>query len=329
MASRLRGFDQRAVALIHEAEDYGWTGRVSSKGHWIGRSPDGKTTMSVSKKVDSGNRTFQNCVADFRRWQREAAVGTGQELSPALGEMTEQIVQADAVLDTMDPSDPLYEVVSRGLRKKAVQAVIATDVLEIQHAAQEARMEQQETREPWLASRGSTVYPSKAVVEVKRGDEVLRYECSQCEWSSDVPQTVAAHYRRAHAFRKGRTPQEPSVARNPNYQPTERLINALEEWLCEHDEWETPRDLAVLMLQWQQARPDLPMPTPAEPLTAEQMIDRIRRIIDNGATHEALLGLEQENASLRERLAAAEEEAARLSSTIEAFADLAATLKQA
>ena len=333
MASRLRGFDQRSVALIREAEGYGWEGRVSSKGHWIGRSPDGTTTMSVPKKADSGNRTLQNCRADFLRWQRQAAINTAAELSPDLAVRTEQIIQVDDALQSMDPSDPLYDVVARGLEKKAAENLRRVDEVIVAHALAEveAEMEQEmETREPWLASRGSTVYPSKAVVEVKQGDTVLRYECSQCEWSSDVPQTVAAHYRRAHAFRKGRTPQEPSVARNPNYQPTERLIVALEDWLAEHGEdWETPRDLAVLMLQWQHARPDLPMPTPAEPLTADQMIDRIRRIIDNGAQYEALMGLEQENAALRQQAEEQEQKVAALTSTLEAFADLAASLKQA
>jgi predicted RNA binding protein YcfA (HicA-like mRNA interferase family) len=38
---RLSGFSREKAALIRQMEDDGWTGRVSSRGHAIMRSPDG------------------------------------------------------------------------------------------------------------------------------------------------------------------------------------------------------------------------------------------------------------------------------------------------
>ena len=63
-------FDTFAVQLIQGMEDYGWRGRVSSRGHAIMRSPDGMTSCSISPKVGSP-RHRGNQAAPFKRWLRE------------------------------------------------------------------------------------------------------------------------------------------------------------------------------------------------------------------------------------------------------------------
>jgi hypothetical protein len=64
--SDLRGFDDRAQKVILDAMDRGGVGRISTKGHCIIRSPKG-STMSVSRNTASGNRGFQNMVANYRQ----------------------------------------------------------------------------------------------------------------------------------------------------------------------------------------------------------------------------------------------------------------------
>lgn len=67
--SQLRGWDKECKSLVDAAQALGWTGRISSKGHWIGRSPDGTETMAVQPK-QSSNRGLENTKARFTRWCR-------------------------------------------------------------------------------------------------------------------------------------------------------------------------------------------------------------------------------------------------------------------
>lgn len=79
----LKAFDKRAADLVLETMEYGWLGRVSSKGHAILRAPDGQTTMSVAR--DSDRSTGANARADFDRWLRTAEPQTQETLSNETG----------------------------------------------------------------------------------------------------------------------------------------------------------------------------------------------------------------------------------------------------
>ena len=64
----LAGFDKAAKEVIKEMQAHGWTGRVSSKGHWIGRAPDGVATIAVGRNLSAPNRARQNTLAEWARW---------------------------------------------------------------------------------------------------------------------------------------------------------------------------------------------------------------------------------------------------------------------
>lgn len=66
----LRAWDAKAWAIIRDAQDLGWTFRVSGKGHAIGRAPDGKSTMSVANRYDS-KRSGTNARAELERWKKQ------------------------------------------------------------------------------------------------------------------------------------------------------------------------------------------------------------------------------------------------------------------
>jgi len=55
-------------ALALRASEDGWVGRLSSKGHPITRSPDGRATMALAR--EQGKRALHNNLADYRRWLR-------------------------------------------------------------------------------------------------------------------------------------------------------------------------------------------------------------------------------------------------------------------
>lgn len=51
VASQFRALCTDSRKLVQRALDLGWTARVSTGGHVILRSPDGRTTESVSRKL--------------------------------------------------------------------------------------------------------------------------------------------------------------------------------------------------------------------------------------------------------------------------------------
>lgn len=67
--SDMSGFDKECIDLAMEAVDFGWTGKMSSKGHLILRAPDGTTTMSISRRWTNG-RSGLNMRSNFDRWLR-------------------------------------------------------------------------------------------------------------------------------------------------------------------------------------------------------------------------------------------------------------------
>lgn len=106
----LTGFDKTATALVLEASEHGWIGRLSSKGHAIMRAPDGETTMSVSRDSLRG-RSGRNARAYFDRWLR-AQEDPEQQVEPPTGPDTPQIEEktgqgapnsANATKDTPEP----------------------------------------------------------------------------------------------------------------------------------------------------------------------------------------------------------------------------------
>lgn len=73
---RLSGFAREKVALIRQMEDDGWTGRVSSRGHALMRSPDGTMTCSVAPKTGSPTRDMGNSQMIYKRWKRSITAPT-------------------------------------------------------------------------------------------------------------------------------------------------------------------------------------------------------------------------------------------------------------
>jgi hypothetical protein len=262
------GFDRTARAMVKDMLAHGWTGRLSSKGHWIGRAPDGVTTISVPRNLDAPNRARQNANADWTRWKRAQHV-----------EVAALVDKADAA--TID-GDPVSAAVLEAAAVKRVRADYSGAVI---------------TR-PWLARRapsstGGVMYESEAVVEREHPDGRIDYVCAlpDCGYESGNPRGVATHYGKAHTSKGETAPLDtahltlvPGVDYTEHlttreYAPSDRLVDALAAFLLEQrfgDRLEA-RDLATLFLTWAHERPDLE-PVEREPrtLTAEETLERIR-----------------------------------------------------
>jgi hypothetical protein len=188
-----------------------------------------------------------------------------------------------------------------------------------------------EERRPWTARRGGRrTYESKAVVEVLVDGVPVAYECSKCDAVAEEPHFIAAHYRRAHRFRKGREEQNPDIPATSEYHPSARLVEALAAFLLEYGDMGGVEETAIAALTWMSTRPDLPPPMPTVPLTDAQIVERIRRLVgaedhleEVETLTEEVERLEARVADLEGFLAAADARADRLQSDLDAWLSLA------
>lgn len=314
----LPGFDKENRELIYAMCDAGWNGRITSKNHWLGKAPDGKTTITVPSK-QGNNRGLKNAHATFMRWVRA-------QMSPELVELWDK---------AKDEDDPM-------VRDTIAESVVKKHAVEIMQARDErihkAIVDLIETEKiiveplirPYLARKhsgkdGGTRYESETTLERVWPNGLTDYSCafSGCGYESDKPRSVAMHYGQQHT-RKGESEPagegahvidpdytEPLTSR---YRPTERLLNTLAEFLGEHS-WDNVDDLALLFLTWANERPDLDHePRPLVPLTDRQILDKVRMLVgqpDQSAEIDALrteiTTLEAEVTRLREERTALRE----------------------
>ncbi len=262
----LPGFDKECKALIYAMVEARWTGRVTSKRHWFGKSPDGKTTITVPSKMGM-NRGLKNAKAQFMRWVREQA----------------QFPDGTPVMEIPNYGDPIVDsIIREGIVKKTIEAV--------------AKPAPAVTLTPWLARRnakqgGGIRYESEAVLERTWPDGRVDYICSvpDCGYESDKPRSVANHYGAAHTAKGETEPAgngplhvdptytEPVTTRD--YRPTERLVAALMDVIT-GGEGLTADEMAVRILTWMHDRPDIEHESrPLAPLTDKDIVNRIRVLV--------------------------------------------------
>jgi hypothetical protein len=280
---RLAGFDDKANGLIELLHDYEWTGRVTSKGHWLGKAPDGKTTITIPSKMDNPSRAERNARATFKKWVRDAFPEIAESL--------------DAVEAEEDPiiRDTLEGKAHRLVNEQGVRQI--TKAMQREYDAVMGKVEWP-VRTPWLAHKasnkvGGTRYQSEAVVQRTHSDGSIDFECAfeGCEYESQNPRGVAVHYGKAHTM-KGQVPPasqdngltidpeytEPILTRD--YRPTERMVSALMEVLAKLNGHGTDREKAVEILRWMALRPDIEHTTrELEPLSDGEIVIRMRRLL--------------------------------------------------
>jgi hypothetical protein len=179
-------------------------------------------------------------------------------------------------------------------------------------------------QQPWLAHRspaegGGIRYSSKAVLERRWSDGRVDYKCSRCDYRNENPKSVATHY--------GRSKDHPAVGEDEGFvrdaQYTSplstreaarvtrwqhRLERAMAGLDRESDDF--VRELAERLVDQTEYTPA----TDREPLTAEQVLDRVRRLVDTGeyvAAQERTAELELELETIRATVAEARSEADR------------------
>jgi hypothetical protein len=283
---QLPGFDKDNKSLVYAMCEAGWKGRMTSKGHWLAKAPDGKTQITVPAK-NGNNRGLKNANASFMRWLREHLP-------------EEERAIWDAAKDETDPM--VQDIIADGLVRKQTQRLVQENSQRaydefIEILRTDARVVIEPLVRPWMAKKqpgkqGGVLYASEAVLERVWPTGETDYACAfpGCDYHSENPRGVAAHYGKAHTL-KGQvepasqdgphvidpTYTEPTTTRD--YRPTQRLVDALASFLADHS-WDNVDDLAVLMLEWAHYRDDIEhVERTFAPLTDTDIVNRIRLLV--------------------------------------------------
>lgn len=329
MAELLAGLDREARNLVVEMTTYGWAFRRTSKGHLLGTGPDG-STMTIPAKMSAPNRTKQNTQAAWQRWLREH---TTERIRQEAGAM---LTTARASAEAAVAGDDIASSVLAGAALKHSEKVVREE---------RDRNPIIVSRHPWMARKGGNrrtgsgrMYESQAVVEREWSDGTKDYECAfeGCAWNHPDPVSVARHYGRSHGAEHPASVDHPPVVEVPvyeetgrrRYQPTERLVAVLAEYLAESGATD-PMGMAYAALQWAHDRPDLEdvLRPEREPLTDTQIVERVRALVGQPFATQ-VEALTRQVASLTEELAVLQAENERLANKVSEWRTLADMLRE-
>ena len=153
-------------------------------------------------------------------------------------------------------------------------------------------------RRPRIAKNNTTAgHPSHAVDVLTLVDGHTAYGCRWpgCDWRDPSPKSVAMHYAAVHAEGRTRlaaTMHDPTLAQTPVDHRRDsriaRLAAELEQaWsTVMKDGLPSPSKLAEAIVDARISRAEDDAERAAEPLTAEQVLDRIAVLVDRGRTAE-------------------------------------------
>jgi len=199
---------------------------------------------------------------------------------------------------------------------------------EVQVVEQPAEGPQVTKIRPWIARHtmrreGGEVYESRAVLERKWNDGTVDYICSKCDYVNVEPRRVAAHYGGKHGKEDPASVTDVTeryVDPERSWTPTQRQagrihrlakeLNEAAELLEAEGKNVTAEALAEWIVKHRDAARD-GLSDETTPLTAEQTIERIRRMVDGGAYADLMARIESVEATCDAKVAEAREQLAQ------------------
>jgi hypothetical protein len=313
-----KGFTEEMRTLVRFAVSYGW--RVRPHGLRLNLlSATGNKTLTLSA---SGRNV------PIQRYMRTIETHGSPLVKPVLGK---------------DPEETATELARRMARAEDAAKAKATPV---PPAAPKAAPLRLISETPMIAHSGQGKgYPSETTIERRWSDGTLDYQCAKCDFTSTLRHGVRSHWQvhvredEANRSNQDLIPKIDTEPHEPIYKPRENRVKALalalKELLQEGLDWDNidaaAETLAQRALVWTHEQTGSSNSEEREPMTAEDVLVRIRSLVDNGAyaaQADRILALEAEHEELRAAAEEAERMAKEATDTLEAFADLAEGVRQ-
>jgi hypothetical protein len=308
-----KGFTEEMRTLVRFAISYGW--RVRPNGMRL-------TLFSVT-----GNKTI-------------SLSASGR--TPPIQRYTRQIEQyGSPLIKPVVGTNPEEAAPELARRMNAAEEKARAKAEPPPPAAPKAEPLRLLSEEPMIAHSGQGKgYPSETTVERKWSDGSIDYQCAKCDFTSTLRHGVRSHWQvhiredEANRVHQDLIPKIDTEPHEPIYKPrrwrVEALAQALKDLLQEGLDWDDIDSAAATLAQralvWTHEQTGGSMSEEREPMTAEEVLVRIRSLVDNGAyatQADRIMALESERVELTARVEEAERKAQQAEDTLEAFADLA------
>lgn len=283
----------QARKLLRGAVQVGWTARNTANGGVIISAPRPNESVSITLAGQVNDRRYNGFMDKIIRYgdQMLVALAAGRGMEKDKAEQTlEPAIMPDPRLRDGEP-----------VLAEAEPAVPEPD------PAPEASTPVIVWEGPWKARRGNDrdgarYYDSQTTIERKWSDGSVDYRCAKqdCDYTAPMPRSVVRHF--------GMSKDHPTMTdgygrdtyRGPAYEPGTRkqagpaaskLAREIEDALralngdaeaMEADELAAALAQAIV----QRRAEDAGEAKPAQPLTAEQILSRIRNLVDDGSYFE-------------------------------------------
>jgi hypothetical protein len=335
----LSPFPKASARFLTHAHELGWSLRWSGAARHsmaVATSPTREKSINVptTNINDNRMRSWTNALGRYTDPEVLAdyldKVGvTSKRLPPGIG--TDPLValhpRPSKTAIPRPPKQTALEAAMTAAHEKA-EEVSHGVTIDREADAKQVRMHDPDltvvSEKPWVARRSGqqggkgTMYESPFVIERLWSDGTVDYRCPHCDFTSDKPRSVSSHGAGRADHPKGPqskafpvTNYEASGIQHPNRSAVSRLTSDLLHALDGMENWqhlsreELARRVAEVIIE---ARPDR---APAEPLTPDQIIERVRMLVDGGRYHDMHKQVEAAGQALRDATAAMEEVTAR------------------
>lgn len=324
------GLSKQTRETIDLAIECGWEVLVANRGHvtLYAPAPNDHVTFGISvKKADRGP---VNIVRNRIR---------------RLGDDTYQSLIAHGRPVTEDQRRPIEKKAAPEPKKKAVKKAAPKPKPTVEQPEPEVRTPVRTvvSVQPLIAYDSETKgYLSETTNVRSWSDGTQDFTCRApgCEFSTEHRRGIrghwAMHVRNGEVEAVGRKPRGLMIDIPPhepawkvNTGPRLARIKALAEFIRSLDLPKIePEDLAHLMLSWvaEQSNSGTGLAGEREPLTPEQILERIRALVDGGEylrQRDEMAALREQVAALEERATQAESEAQKAKDTLRTFRELA------
>lgn len=193
MAVNLRGFSKESTELVREMEDVGWVFRRSNHGV-VGRAPNDKTTISVSRSLNGYNRSLKKAFGDYARWLRSA--------HPETQELAADIATDRARIDEVPEEDAVTAAILRRRLETRVRDRIEDtheQLIQAHHHEGDPAVPTITQTRLWHAkgnSRDNIPRATERTWSTGRIDYVCAFD--GCSFTSRNPRSVTQHYGAVH-----------------------------------------------------------------------------------------------------------------------------------
>lgn len=292
-------FNKETVEIVEMALLVGWKLHITGEGSMTIIAPDGIHKHHFTPRRNSKNRNqILKSVARYSDPALMAIAFSADHLPDAVVNILPTVDTPGSVIMSRPEDEP-----------KVTPAVMPKRRHEFSTEPKEATIV---SEKPMVAKAGeSRGYTSVTTIERKWSDGSMDYVCAYdgCDFASPNRKAPSGHYAATHTRDKGTAKQPESFrALVPNahpYAPREGRIRALAELISElmGDE-RSPEDIARVALTWvhEQSRKGTELSVEREEMSAEDMLHRIRLLLDDGR----FVAMQQEVEALTTRLTESE-----------------------